>query len=257
MTIRYTLNHEMPQFTRGKTNKTLDYIKSISMNYLLDNDSSGNICKKYPLHIIVTNRSLAETEQWKFRTKNKFNGFYQINISILSSNKKSKYKTVNSLISDFVTNNDISHFPNIIIMCCHPKRIQEDCIKLLKMFKNTHFNIVPNGFDIKFIFDEADANTTIIQHFLTSIDNKYNSIISEIQFITATPYKSFWEMLFKNNIYRLENMDYNCNNSESYDSLLMNYQQFTEHNITINNYDTINPLEIFTKYLKILSGSKG
>jgi len=23
----------------------------------------------------------------------------------------------------------------------------------------------------------------------------------------------------------------------------MNYQQFTEHNITINNYDTINPLE--------------
>ena len=77
-------------------NKTLDYIKSISMNYLLDNDSSGNICKKYPLHIIVTNRRLAETEQWKFRTKNKFNGFYQINISILSSNKKSKYKTVNS-----------------------------------------------------------------------------------------------------------------------------------------------------------------
>ena len=233
--IRYTLNHEMPQFTRGKTNKTLDY--------LLDNSSSDNLYKKHPLHIIVTNRSLAETQQWKFRTKNKFNDFEQINIAILSSNKESKYKNVESLITNFVICDDISEFPNIIIMCCHPKRIQEDCIKILKMFKNTNFNIAPNGFDLKFIFDEADANITVIYNFLNSINNKFKNVISEIQFITATPFKSFWEMLAKNNIFTLGNIDFQGDNCEPYYNLLKKYQQFSQHNIIINNYDSINPLE--------------
>ena len=51
------------------------------------------------------------------------------------------------------------------------------------MFKNTNFNIAPNGFDLKFIFDEADANITVIYSFLNSINNKLKNVISEVECI--------------------------------------------------------------------------
>tara|TARA_B110000211_G_C13689322_1_gene382369 strand:- start:141 stop:371 length:231 start_codon:yes stop_codon:yes gene_type:complete len=69
--IEFSLNHELPQFTYGKTEKTLEKLKQYILKqcekYVLD---SGDDKSVHTINIISTNNSLAETIQWKVRTHN-------------------------------------------------------------------------------------------------------------------------------------------------------------------------------------------
>ena len=78
--IKHILNHELMQFTIGKTDKSLNYILS---HYISSNDDDD----KKQITIVVTNKSLAETAQWKYRIKKKFMNNNEINIKVLSSKR--------------------------------------------------------------------------------------------------------------------------------------------------------------------------
>lgn len=74
----YKLCTRPTQFTPGKTQETLcDISKRYEINKLLYTSTH------HLLEIIVTNKSLQETEQWKYRTTKEFEKYTCINIDIL------------------------------------------------------------------------------------------------------------------------------------------------------------------------------
>ena len=187
--IEFSLNHELPQFTYGKTEKTLEKLKQYILKqcekYVLDNEDNKSV---HTINIISTNNSLAETIQWKVRTHTKFNEIQDINVFVMSSKRGADFNNLDALLGYIWRNpNDL---PNIIIMCCHAKRIKEDCIELMKGSKN----FVPR-LNFNYDFDEPDANLGVIKKFLDKIvSNKLVSCINKMQFITATPFERFWKI---------------------------------------------------------------
>ena len=78
-TTMFKLRTKPTQFTKGRTEDTLC---DLTQRYLLNiNETDYHL-----IDIIVTNKSLPETEQWKFRTDKTFKNFKNITIDILSSN---------------------------------------------------------------------------------------------------------------------------------------------------------------------------
>lgn len=235
-TIPFSLNHELTQFTIGKTEQTLN---GICKRYIINQNESN----EHLIEIIITNNSLLETTQWKVRTKNKLNND-DINIYILSSKKDSEYKHIEQFINninDADTKNDL---PNVLIICFHKQRVKDDLYKLFEHFskktllRNTDFNI---KFNLN--FDEPDANLGVLSSFLNN-HTKYNKIIKGIQLITATPYDELWNVLSKNNINQLLNINsIEDIEQQSYDDYLENYRQIKSHQHIINNNITNNPLE--------------
>ena len=119
------LNHELTQFTKGKTEQTLN---KVCERYLLNsilNDS-------HIIQIIVTNKSLGETKQWKIRTKNKMNEYENIDVDILSSDIKSEYHTIEKFISKIM----MAKTKNELLDTLH-KQINKQPVKL-----SQHFGIV-------------------------------------------------------------------------------------------------------------------
>uniref|UniRef100_A0A6C0B5S7 Uncharacterized protein n=1 Tax=viral metagenome TaxID=1070528 RepID=A0A6C0B5S7_9ZZZZ len=234
--IEFSLNHELPQFTYGKTEKTLEKLKQYILKqcekYVLDNEDNKSV---HTINIISTNNSLAETIQWKVRTHTKFNEIQDINVFVMSSKRGADFNNLDALLGYIWRNpNDL---PNIIIMCCHAKRIKEDCIELMKGSKN----FVPR-LNFNYDFDEPDANLGVIKKFLDKIvSNKLVSCINKMQFITATPFERFWKMLNQCGINELKNKD--TISEIRYEELLENYRQFTSHNIVTLDNTTDNPLE--------------
>ena len=165
-----------------------------------------NTSSEYHLiDIVVTNKNLAETEQWKIRAGDTFKTCDNINIDILSS------KSVNKNMSDYImkiikakTKEDL---PNILIVCFHQKRIK-DIIDLVETFGKTSF--VLNDTKIKFhiSLDEPDANLGpakfLIGGLREYVDKK---LIVGILFITATPIDTFWKMLSESGISTLLNIN--------------------------------------------------
>ena len=77
------LNQERMQYSLGKTEKALQFASQHYYGNYSNNDKDHNLC------FIVTNNSLAETEQWKVRVGKKFgslNIFCIFTISITKSN---------------------------------------------------------------------------------------------------------------------------------------------------------------------------
>lgn len=231
------LIHELTQFTNGKTKQTLN---KICERYLFNAISS----EAHIIQIIVTNKSLGETKQWKIRTNNKMDEYENIDVDILSSDINSEYHTIDKFISKIMKATSRNELPNILIVCFHKKRI-EDILTLFQMFCGKTVMIQNIKLRFNLSFDEPDANCGLCSKFLTRYKD-YMNLIETIEFITASPYSDFWAMLNKNNIFSLTNphkLHQDCIDGSSYEEYLDNYRQIKDHKHLSCNYSTNNPLE--------------
>lgn len=238
--IEIGLSHELTQFTAGKTDQTLNQIIE---RYMLNMEGM----EEHLIEVIITNNSLPETEQWKVRTKNKFGGYQDISVDILSSSKESDFNNINQFISKIITAKNKSELPNILIVCFHKKRVLDNLFQLFETFCGG--NYVLNFTKLKFYlnFDEPDANLGITSRFLSRY-RVYEHIIRGILFITATPYEDFWEMLKQHGITQLLNLQSLNNMSDiSYIEYLNNYRAIDDHEFRSFNDNTNNPLEYIRK----------
>jgi len=229
----YKLRTKPTQFTKGKTEDTLcDLTKRYLMNL---NDSEYHL-----IDIIVTNKSLPETEQWKFRTDNTFKNFKNITIDILSS-KSNDYNSISSYIQNILSCKTKEELPNILIICYHTQRVCDDLITMFNLFGGNNYIQTNNKIKFHISFDEPDANLGVTKKFIKKIKSFIDKeIIIGILFITATPIDDFWKMLNDSGIKSLLNMNYN--NTQNFDEELEQYRAFKEHNIIEHNNETINPL---------------
>ena len=237
--VELSLNHELTQFTKGKTEQTL---KGICERYLL------NSCEmeEHLIEVIITNLSLAETQQWKIRTKKKFIGDENINIDILSSKKESDYRNIDSYITDIMTSKNKNELPNILIICFHKKRVVSDLLKLFDVCSGNNYMIEELKIKFNLNFDEPDSNLGILSKFLEKYE-RYKPILKGIQFITATPFEDFWNVLQKNKINELLNFQKKNLEEKSYSDYLKDYRKVSSHIIKYLNYDTDNPLNYIKK----------
>ena len=232
-TKMFKLRTKPTQFTKGKTEDTLC---DLTQRYLLN--VSNN---EYDLiDIIVTNKSLPETEQWKFRADKTFKKFNNITIDILSS-KSEDYKEIKSYIQNILKCKTKEDLPNILIICYHTKRVCDDLIEMFDLFGGNNYIQPTNKIKFHISFDEPDANLGVTKKFIKKIRPFIEKeIILGILFITATPIENFWKMLNDSGIKTLLNM--NCNNTQNFDEELEHYRSFKEHNIIEHNNETTNPL---------------
>jgi hypothetical protein len=239
----FKLRTKPTQFTIGKTEDTLC---DLTQRYLLNNADDSDY---HLIDIIVTNKSLPETEQWKCRTDKSFQKYNNITIDILSS-KSNDYNNVSSYIHNIFTCKTKDELPNILIICYHAKRVCEDLITLFGIFGGENYFKPENKIKFHVSFDEPDANLGVTKTFIRKV-KKYIDIqvIIGILFITATPIDKFWEMLNNSGIKTLLNMNYN--NTQNFDEEFQNYRSFNDHNIIIHENETTNPLyyiiDIFSK----------
>jgi hypothetical protein len=229
----FKLRTKPTQFTKGKTEDTLC---DLTQRYLLNiNETDYHL-----IDIIVTNKSLPETEQWKFRTDKNFKNFKNITIDILSS-KSNDYNTIGSYIQNILNCKTKEELPNILIICYHAKRVCDDLITMFNIFGGNNYIQPSNKIKFHISFDEPDANLGVTKKFIKKIKGFIDkSLITGILFITATPIEKFWKMLNDSGIKTLLNM--NFNNTQNFDEELNNYRAFKEHNIIEHNNETTNPL---------------
>ena len=232
-TTMFKLRTKPTQFTKGKTEDTLC---DLTQRYLLNiNETDYHL-----IDIIVTNKSLPETEQWKIRTDKTFKNFKNITIDILSS-KSNDYNTIGSYIQNILSCKTKEELPNILIICYHAKRVCDDLITMFNIFGGNNYIQPSNKIKFHISFDEPDANLGVTKKFIKKIKEFIDkSLITGILFITATPIEEFWKMLNESGIKTLLNM--NFNNTQNFDEELNNYRAFTEHNIIEHNNETTNPL---------------
>jgi len=245
-----SLIHELTQFTRGKTEQTLN---KIVQRYLLNSISAN----AHIIQIIVTNKSLLETKQWKVRTGVKMEEFEHIRVDILSSDVKSDYHNINGFISEIMKAKTKNELPNILIVCSHRKRI-DDLGDLFLMFSGNTMMIQNVKLKFNLTFDEPDANIGLCSKFLKKYKN-YMHLIEALDFVTASPFKGFWDMLRENGIVQLtnpHNKEQESIDGKTYDEYLENYYQIKDHTHLICDHSTNNPLEYIehvfaSKYLVV------
>jgi len=257
--IPMSLIHELTQFTKGKTEQTLN---QVTERYLINNDNPD----EHLIDIIITNNSLLETEQWKVRTKNQFKEYENIEVDILSSSKDSKYHKIDSYMKKIGSASCKKELPNILIMCYHKTRVVRDLIALFKMYSGNNFVINNTKLKFHINFDEPDANEGVTSEFLREFynngGNAFRNIIRGIVFITATPYEDFWKMLGKHKILQLANINSKTELTEdediSYNEYLECYRSIQDHKyVPLDDY-TNNPLDYIKRiYDKKLIKGKG
>lgn len=229
----FKLRTKPTQFTKGKTEDTLC---DLTQRYLLN----LNETEYHLIDIIVTNKSLPETEQWKCRTDTTFKDCKNITIDILSSKSKD-YNTIGSYIHNILNCKTKEELPNILIICYHAKRVCDDLITMFNIFGGNNYIQPSNKIKFHISFDEPDANLGVTKKFIKKIKEFIDKdLIIGILFITATPIDDFWKMLNDSGIKTLLNMNYN--NTQNFDEELENYRAFKDHNIIEHNNETTNPL---------------
>lgn len=249
--INHRLNTEFCQSPRSKTNKTLTEIIS-RYRQLIQYAALkrlGKMDSRKRVQIIYVNNSLLETHQWYSRIQ--FKDFQHLKTVIVSS-KSDTYTSMDPLINEYVRElNGTDYYtktPDVIIMCSHPKRIN-DGIKLLKTLYNYRTRI---RFDIS--FDEADKQLSCISNFLKNLNFNYNGhniscMVDDMTYITATPFKKFWKMLGANDIFELNNMNYG--EEIDYNKVMGKYRYALNNKWFYHENLTTNPLkfidEIFTQ----------
>jgi hypothetical protein len=246
--VSISLLTELTQFTHGKTEQTLN---KICEQYLLNSVAHDDA---HIIQIIITNKSLCETKQWKIRTKSAVNDekFVKgkskktetIDVDILSSDAKSQYHTIDKFITKIMMANTKDELPNVLIVCFHKTRIN-DILTLLQMFCGKTIMMQSTKLKFHLSFDEVDVNLGTCSKFLRAYKD-YINVLSGIDLITATPYEDFWSMLKNNGIFQLINphwQERSVVNEMSYDDYLQNYFQIKDHNHLILNHATNNPLE--------------
>ena len=253
--VKFSICHELTQFTHGKTEQTLNMINGLIEKYYINSNDSNF----HQIEIIISNNSLLETEQWKIRTKNKLGENEYIDVEILSSKSDSDYKYIDNFLTKILTAKTKNDLPNILIVCAHKKRVCRDIIKLLRCFSGTNYINIQKNIKFHFNFDEPDSYLGILCDFLTEF-KEYSYLISEILFITATPYDHFWKILQSHRIHELYNIAKDSCVEKSYNDYFDSYMSINEHNYLEYNYQTKNPLEyienIFENYKDINNGKE-
>ncbi len=229
----FKLRTKPTQFTKGKTEDTLC---DLTQRYLLNMNES----EYHLIDIIVTNKSLPETEQWKFRADKKFKNCKNITIDILSS-KSNDYTNIDSYIQNIFECKVKEDLPNILIICYHEKRVCIDLIKMFNIFGGKNYIQPKNKIKFHISLDEPDANLGVTKKFIQKSKQFIEEeLITGVLFITATPFEKFWKTLNDSGIKTLLNINYN--NLHNFDDEIENYRAFKEHTIIEHNNDTTNPL---------------
>ena len=244
------LNTTGCQYTDSKTQRAMRYIKLILDNQSKIESENG----VHHLSILMNNNSLLETRQWKTRLlKN------DLRINILSSHKKSCFKTYNDFVG-FITNlRKPDELMDVLVMCNNNSR-DDDLFKILENFERKSISIEHLGIHrviIKVMYDEVDKvdNLNLATNFIKRIQRSSFTILESIHLITATPYVNFWKKLKKNNdIEYLTNITSVLEVPPYYETY-SNYCTIDDHDIIftdeITNCDPIPYFKkIFEKYLK-------
>jgi hypothetical protein len=174
--IALILNTALCQFVQSKTKKAIEFIKEYSILTRLTRDNRPGV---HYMTVIVTNNNLEETLQWSYRLKD---GTDHMNIQILSSDKDSKFKNIDSLLGTIVRAKNANHLPDMLVMCTHTKRIS-DIVKLLDVFRQKKIDMSSIGIhevNITVMFDEADKNIQLICECLNNINNLLKDYKSKI-----------------------------------------------------------------------------
>jgi len=209
--IRHVLNTELMQFTLGKTEKTINSIKQSQQDwieYLQINDDTIPGTRIIP--IILTNNSLAETEQWTIRLGEELDG---LKVVIVSSKETADYSNSSELIN-YMKECDLNDLPSVIVMCTNGPRINT-CREIFKAF--SHLSHSPRkDIIIRFdpAFDEIDKQTGILKVFLKDLnrreymtsDGEYE-LINKILYITATVTKGLFNTIRSFGVPEFENLD--------------------------------------------------
>jgi hypothetical protein len=219
--------------------------------------------------VILTNNNLSETKQWKLRLQKNL----RLNTIILSSNKTSDIKSLDQLFGKMLRCKKADGLPDLLVMCTHEKRTS-DLKELIETLKNKTYNFTKFGIhriSLTIMFDEADKNMKQISSCLTDINPlitngtgnvKYDDVIRDVHFITATPVKTFWAELKKHSITSLHNintaiaaMDSESSLHTNYAELMKDYRFLEEHTIHMNSNMTDDPIEYAISILETLDMS--
>ena len=270
--MRFCLNTALCQSppTISKTMKAMEYIRHFT---LISRFTAGHIengC--HHITVILTNNNLSETTQWKMRLQKKFVK-ERLNTVILSSKKTSDIKSLDQLFGKMLRCKKADSLPDLLVMCTHDKRTS-DLKELIETLKNKTFNFTKFGIhriSLTIMFDEADKNMRQISQCLQDINPlitdgtgnvKYDNVIRDIHFITATPIKTFWPELKKHGITSLQNintaiarMDSDSVLHKNYAELMKDYRFLSEHSIHMNENMTDDPLEYAVSILNTLDMS--
>ena len=232
------LNTERCQDTIGKTEKQLRYI---AQKYYLNENTNKNV---HHITFFITENSLLQTDTWKERTRAKFE-FNKIkkrvNVDILSSARDARWKNMNHFLGE-VSSTDYNNpavgrkeLPHIVICCCHKVRVIDDMEKLMIHFnENVRYRDIDFRFNV--VFDEADETANMICKFINLIKRYKFSLMDDLCFISATPYKLLVN-LTKMGIEGLGNIDRHLDLSNRCD-LEENYRSYKDqdHIIFDSNY---------------------
>ncbi len=228
MSIPKYLNTTPCQFPISKTRRSINYIKSLIQS---DISSASRNEKIHHITTILTNNNLAETTQWRLRTKNSMN---DKKIHIMSSAKNSNFRNSLEFINQFTKCQDINDLTDVLIICTNKVRC-ESVIEIVDAIENTVFkrmiNLGVETIKLTVMFDEADEsnNITLSCKLIKRIKNE--NVISSFHFVTATPVENFWKKLRKEcNIDKLVNLSATLS-EEDLEEMFDHYRKLEDHNI--------------------------
>lgn len=269
--MRFCLNTALCQSPPNisKTMKAMEYIKHFA---LISRFTAGHIENGiHHMTVILTNNNLSETTQWKMRLQKNL----RLNTCILSSKKTSDMKSLDQLFGKMLRCKKADSLPDLLVMCTHEKRTS-DLKELIETLKNNTYNFTKFGIhriSLTVMFDEADKNMKLISACLRDINPlitngtgnvKYDDVIRDIHFITATPIKTFWAELKKHGIFTLHNintaiatMDAESALHQNYAELMKEYRFLSDHTFHMSNSNmTEDPLEYAVSILNTLDMSR-
>lgn len=244
---RIYLNHTPCQFVISKTLKGIEYIKA-----LIASRGHNGEPGVHNITLIITNKTLLDGRQWKLRLID--NNDLNLNVSILSSDIKSTYRSCDELKGKMLSVQKNDHLDDVIIMCSHSRRI-EDVKDLLTTMNDERLNLTKIGIKkitFTLMFDEVDIAENN-NHAVQIMGMKVNCIES-IHLITATPVKEFWKKIGKLGITSLENLTHdmdknNIGEIESPEQLIEDYRKLDDHTIfeSEENDDVVENAKIIYK----------
>ena len=248
---KYVLNFECTQFPLGKTEKTLTFIGNAYKIHRLN--TSNDVAEEHVISIIISSNNLAETAQWSVRAEKEL----KVNITTISSKTIVDGKGSGKSMSDFVSALSllpVKDLPDVLLMCCHDKRVNRDLVNLLKAAQNTLRIDYGKRFKFNLFIDEADKNIGCVSKALKKIKrNNLENRLKQVHFITATPDKAFWNTLKKCGIKKLDNFDFLDGaptiSKEERDCAKDRYQSIlTQKFDGVDYFSTLDPLD-YIKYV--------
>jgi hypothetical protein len=245
----------------SKTAKAIQFMKHFGLLARANRGPKAN--GTHHMTLVLTNNSLPETEQWKHRLEKNFEE--GINSRVISSRKEKgddNFKNLSGLITSMVKAKTASDLPDMLVMCTHAKRT-DDVFEFLKILKRGNVNFTRIGvhrITLTIMFDEADKNIALIVECLKQIDKllssssttgRFDDILRDIHFITATPFDRFWKMLSSIGIHTLKNLNSALKEMDpdsvlhmSQKELMTQYRYLSDHHHRKDiEYITDNPVE--------------